>query len=428
MSDLTGNFDEFLLLKIFSAVPLKDRVKLESVCKRWRNILLTSYQQIRNLSISELIDEKVYKSANGHQKVESLLIKFGGYVSNLKFPSIDSQLTNLQSLKVLQSFAKFEITSEIINCISNHCPKLKSLDLSYHYFPSEVTFSLLANLPSTVELLKLENCRLDNLSLRDVTISDVTTILDQILKKIFLQLPKLQVFSLKGSCYNFLMLTERSIIHLPRTIRSLDLSNGYSLKISSLTGLDRFDQLSSLHLERTSITDADILIISRMAQMRHLNLSYSKLVTNFQPLSELHSLEYLHLNGNRNNLLDSHFIAICHGCANLKCLSIESCCSLTDAGLRPLSLLKELVSLSVNSCPLGDYSLCLIATSCPKIQLLQLKYCRLLTLQSFQHLTLLKHLTQLGLVGLSELDQTYILSRLKLQGIVAKLIWSLLTV
>lgn len=332
--------------EIFEFFSIPEKIFYESVCKRWQKILRIELKRKKFLNLHSILYFDYSNGISGisrrDRKLESILKR----CENLQF----LKLAEIRNFRSVQNFtAKFEFTPKILNLIENFCFHLKILDLSHHFFADEKILESLANsLPPFLIEFRLENCRLDTLASEAVRISGLAPV-DEIFSKIFKRLPNLEIFSLRSSCYGFLVVTEKSLENCPKNLKILDLSGNYAVNLWNVRFLKKLPELEEFFAERSGIFQNDLKEICDHFQFRALNLSYSKNLNDFSPISNLTNLRFLALDGNRENLVDSAFFLICQNCKELQNLSIENCQALTSNGLRSIADLKNLTILKLTS-------------------------------------------------------------------------------
>ncbi|GMR48836.1 hypothetical protein PMAYCL1PPCAC_19031 [Pristionchus mayeri] len=262
------------------------------------------------------------------------------------------------------------VTRSVIEAISKKCTRLKKLAIHRMTLTLNaiVAFPLL---PCTIEELTITICRMDCYTEEEGKLAQ------EAMSTLVSSLPRLRRFEIlgRGACYDHFVLDERVLLQLPHTVTHINLSAGHSLKLVDLRFLKQ-RQLNSFTLQRSFISSKDLeglVLIS--PNIRHLDLSYSRNISDFSAISKLQFLKTLNLSGNRD-LLDDHLTAICRACPALVEVDLEHCAKLTSNGLVSLGLLHSLQRLCLSGLPSVNLAVIEALTRCIDLARLDVSFCR----------------------------------------------------
>ncbi|KAK0158411.1 hypothetical protein PV328_009417 [Microctonus aethiopoides] len=150
--------DNDCLIKIFLYLPIKDRMRIERVCKRWQTVNQQAWSDIKELKIPEalnFIESYSVKIDTTERAVEKLLLRCGRFLNKLEF----------------ETYFTFR-RLVIMPLIAKHCHNLQCLILYLkNHSNSDMTLLFL-------NLHKLERLKLSVLNrndFRDVCLKKLTT-------------------------------------------------------------------------------------------------------------------------------------------------------------------------------------------------------------------------------------------------------------
>lgn len=161
----------------------------------------------------------------------------------------------------------------------------------------------------------------------------------------------------------------------PDLVESLSVENNLSLKDASLKGIERWHNLCTVYVSRTSITDDCIPILSKISKLTDLQAINTRITEGgFQRLPQLPSLTRFacsnlrdpkpvltrlknstSLDGlalNSSNLTNDDLATIAT-CRNLQMIWIKKNPKITETGLAVLTKLKKLRCIDVSGCDLS---------------------------------------------------------------------------
>ncbi|CAH1801883.1 unnamed protein product [Owenia fusiformis] len=310
------------LLTIFSYLDVRHKIKIERVCKRWRQLSIQSWHSAAIIDFSHTFNWR-----------------FGGVTDTL----LQSLLARgCQNCKVLRlGNRSMCLTDWAVDIIGESCPKLEEVDLSGVEVTNISLKTLGRNCPK-LKVIKLQRCH-------EVGEKGLWWLLKQCQYLHTLDLegnkrltgqcfhmagPYLHILNLSG-CSG---LSESGILKICEKCKNLE-----DLKLNACCGL-KDESLRALCIG--------------LVHLRRLGLSGDYVELTGQGLYEigehLVKLEALNLSGNKA-IDDRSLLNICNGCMNLKELDL-SCCHSKLRDLNCLGLLYklELVNLSYMPCVTDD--------------------------------------------------------------------------
>lgn len=373
MVNFINNISDDILYYIFQYIPLKKLLEIKLVCHKWNSVVDQMCRCRKSFVVSEELFRGNYSKYPNQEKINDFikyyLKYYGEFIEQVYFLKPNKNAPTARNVR--DFVARHELNEDLLKGIIKYCSKLRIFDLRKHIFDEFSTFELIKMLPQTLEVLKIELCRLDG-----------EGNVDEVFDYLFTRGLNLVEFSVYGSSYGYFELSDLALINLSTVnLQKIDLSAGFSLSITNLNWLNGAVNVTELHLERAEICDNDLQILtSTCRRLQVLTLAYSKNVTNFALLSQLTHLIELTLNGNRDNFDDHSLTEICRGCPNLKSLSLENCRLLTKSSVLCISNLNKLHHLDLCSVPaVDDACLDWICKCCQSLQTLLIKFCKAVT-------------------------------------------------
>uniref|UniRef100_A0A914XBT3 F-box domain-containing protein n=1 Tax=Plectus sambesii TaxID=2011161 RepID=A0A914XBT3_9BILA len=392
---------EDALLKIFDRLSHEDRIRCELVCAEWRRLLLSAWRRTKALdfdTVCPYIDPT--NSTVRLQILNSILEKCAGGLQSLVLGQIEVS-------NIIQNFSKKrELTAEFIECIAQKCPKLRSFIVRRYLIPSVEALAGLYHLPSCLEVLKIEFCRLDVYSPQEGKLAW------SIFRSMFEKFTNLRAFSLqgRGSCHGHFILDADLLNYLPASMEMLEISAGQSLKVDNLNFVSGFRNLRILAAQRSHIRNEDLKTLAEYCPaIESVDLSYSRSITDFSHLAQMKKLKSLRLDGNRDYFTDCALLQIAMNCLQLTQLSLDSCARLTVESLREIGRCSLLEFLSLwGLSQVTDAVLLSITNGCGMLQYLDIKYCRKITATGLQGLLKLRNLNELFVSGITDFDEAFV--------------------
>lgn len=388
MEILTLNDDT--LLQIFENIHLKFLLKIRLVCRRLFWIVDRICRKKKRFILCEDVYEGNYPRYSNKEKIARLIeyyfITYGSFVEEFFFLNFNKHSRLERNVK--DFVARYELDEFLLENVVKYCPNLRVLDISKQIFDTYSSLAALEKLPQTIEILRIELCRLDEVGNVDETFG-----------KILKTCTNLKEFSLHGSCYSYLELSDKIFEQIQsKNLTILNISGGFSMSITNLKWLKNVKNLIELHVERTDFGDEDLNeLVINCFNLESLTLAYAKRVTNFGSLCFLKRLIYLKLDGNRDHFDDQALEKISTNCHNLTYLSLQNCRQLTNSSLISISNLHNLHYLDLCSIPnVDDKTLEWVCNYCINLEILQIKFCSHVTRQGLQFTAKLLHLSKLG--------------------------------
>ncbi|KAI4493506.1 hypothetical protein M0804_001682 [Polistes exclamans] len=314
------------LKHIFLYLPIMDRIAIERVCKRWKDVSKKSWYNVKKLDLSNHTwgilshDKKINTS-----DLRQVLLRCGRFVTQIDFPYKYPTLTR-STLSIIAKlcpnleivdFSGIEMSSSGVELFSDNCTNIKKLTLAFY------TASSPNIIDRDLTILFHMSKRLTYVSLREMRIS--------------------------GKCLEFLS---------SDTLEELVL-----ISCNNITGRYFLNALENLkNLKKLVINKSLFLIgVSLEAMAQYCtNLQQFELTnvvdvcecyfvnSNILPLAKFVNLEILKLSTN-TFVDDSLLIALASTCTKLTYLDIENCNKVTDRGLQAVATLPKLETLIINN-------------------------------------------------------------------------------
>ncbi|XP_043464709.1 F-box/LRR-repeat protein 2-like [Leptopilina heterotoma] len=361
------------LIHIFHYLPIVDRVKIESVCQRWRAVCQEAWRGFRTLDLSQttwgftIKNKKKYVDTPTLRKV---LLRCGRFLNHIDF-----------------SQPLHRLSQSTLTIVSKFCPNLQSIDLSSLNVSSSGILALTANC-SNITKLSLGSC---------------SNSCDNDLLQLFTKNKELKYLKISSNC-----LTGKCLSYLPKdSIQEIILSECNMVSpCFFLNALKKFDNLHSLTLQTcVSFNDSVVQALRlRTNSLKNLELSgYFPMLSSqaLKNLAELVNLEKLNL-GQNISVTDDCLLVVSECCKQLKSIDINGCQAVTDNGIAGLVTLPKLEVLIISylgkvtdqhlgnlqslrilecrGCPdIKDMGLCTLAFMATKLELLDISGCNCVT-------------------------------------------------
>ncbi|GMS96385.1 hypothetical protein PENTCL1PPCAC_18560, partial [Pristionchus entomophagus] len=266
--------------------------------------------------------------------------------------------------------SRHTITRSVIEEISKRCLRLRKLAIHRMVLTLNALIAF-PMLPCTIEELTITICRMD------VYTEEEGRLAQEAMTKLVSSLPQLRRFEIlgRGACYDHFVLDERVLHQLSPSVTHINLSAGSSLKLADLRFIKQ-RQLDSFTLQRSFISSVDLEgLVNISPNIRHLDLAYSRNISDYSAISSLQFLKTLNLSGNRY-LRDEHLDTICRGCPAMIEVDLDHCDQLTSGGLVSLGLLHSLQRLSLSGLPSVNLVVIEALTRCIDLARLDVSFCR----------------------------------------------------
>ncbi|XP_060078371.1 F-box/LRR-repeat protein 7-like isoform X2 [Ylistrum balloti] len=308
-------YDDSLML-IFSFLSVKEHVRVERVCRRWRHLAQKSWNRQHKLQFRHMF--KGFIKGLTDSILNSLLQRCGVYLraldlsaspqllSDLCADSIGANCPNLTELNVSGA----SVTDVSLRTIAQACPKLRGFIQERSFYVGDKGLTSLFqgcqslehvdvqnnagivgdcfhSLPTTVKYLNLDHCtKLSDLGLRKIClrckhltelyISHCKSVTDQSLINITQNLKRLKVLHMEGS---YSQITSSGLKKIGQLIflKELSLSQNSAVDDGVLvqcavgcSNLTNFD-ISGCYKH---VTDLGIQALTRCSDLSYLNISY----------------------------------------------------------------------------------------------------------------------------------------------------------
>ncbi|XP_043501009.1 F-box protein SKIP2-like [Polistes fuscatus] len=336
------------LMHVFLYLPIMDRIAIERVCKRWKDVSKKSWYNVKKLDLSNhrwgiLSHNKRINTSDLRQ----VLLRCGRFLTQIDFPYEYRTLTRSTLLIIAKlcpnleivDFSGIELSSSGLELFSDNCTNIKKLSLAFYTSSSSNTID------RDLTILFHMSKRLTYVSLREISI------LGKCLE--YLSSDTLEELVLI-SCNN---ITGRYFINALENLKNLKrlVINKGSFFASVLleemakycTNLQHFE-LTNVDFSAFYYRDSNILPLTKFVNLETLKLSTNSFVDNFL------------------------LIALASTCTKLTYLDIENCNKVTDTGLQAVATLPKLETLIINN--LTQITAVGLDNMC-SIRRLECKYC-----------------------------------------------------
>ncbi len=397
------------LIAIFQQLSIPERIRLESVCRRWNQVVNLAYFDVKKLDIGEFI------LANTRHVYQQDNINFEPTVIGL----LNRCAPSLEDLNFGARW--FRVTQSMIDLITHDCVKMTRINLSFSLINGSIEQLLISLAPRAVDI-SLEETHWISAERTSAT-----------LQLAFSQMPKLRRLHLRKVPFQ--------LSHLPLISSQLEEINLTEVRQLTAPVFHQFllahKRLKSLrvHLNtfKQELSQSTLDVICGLAELRCLELSHSEPASSggsgtrqlsLQPLINLsHSIREFHLSHNLL-LVDNVLEQLCAQCSRLAVLDIFASKSLREfPGLDCCAQLERLIAgqtnclldndivgfahsanlstLHLTACPqVSPVSIHLLINSCPQLHDVRLVRCRQIDNEFLVGLALLGRIpSKIGLQG-----------------------------
>ncbi|OXU16376.1 hypothetical protein TSAR_014161 [Trichomalopsis sarcophagae] len=343
------NLNDDCLTHIFQCLSIIDRVKIEIVCKHWRDVGRKSWQNVKTLDKN---------------------VTIWGFDITRTEPSWMNDI-----FKTVLQRCGFYLRRDF-------CPNLEFIQMG------SVNLTPMSVMSWTKNVHKLTENAFDNCT---------ECCNDTLLSKLFMQSKRLQ--SLKIMHNN--VLTGKCLLSLPVSMKAIVIDSCPNISFNQLNNvLERHcDQLEKLSLTKSCHvhfpTDANATL-KMPTTLKIVEIRWCK-VFNIDCILEMRNLEKLVLNG-LDFLTDDFLVTLTSNCKMLYHLNIDACNNITNVGLREVVRLPRIEYLSLKrlssitdsalthipnlkklfcTCCINvaDDGICTLIETCDSIEVLDVSYC-----------------------------------------------------
>ncbi|XP_011707840.1 PREDICTED: putative RNA-binding protein EEED8.10 isoform X2 [Wasmannia auropunctata] len=354
------------LRHIFLFLPIVERVRIEIVCKRWRDLSQDSWHMIKTLDISPTTWGFSYTHMISTALLRKILLKCGKFLTRL---DIDEPLHYLSQStltiigKLCPNLTRINITALTvcasgIRTLANNCKNITKFCLGPSTYSCDNELKCLFKLNQNLECLLITR--------------------NNILGKSLLYLPEQSMHTVTLDRCDYLQDN-----HLAEALKKLE--NLTHLAIIECIGIAKHTlevvgqhcknlRVLELNGDFPSAQTADILYLIHLVNLQDLKITYNPKVS------------------------DDFFTDLVQHCQQLTNVDITGCCNVSDVGLAAIATLVKLEKLIVSyihqitdeglknmcglkelecrRCPLSDRGITMLIKSSPQLQLLDLSGCR----------------------------------------------------
>ncbi|XP_067136370.1 putative RNA-binding protein EEED8.10 [Centruroides vittatus] len=368
-----NDFNDDVLIIIFSYLELKERVKIERVCKRWKSICLKMWHSQHELHFKNMFS--IFKgSFLTNAILSSLLKKCSSHLKILDLYSA-SHVLDYRALEIIAQFCPnlevinmsgVKATNVSIHQLAKKCPNLKKVILQRCLEIGENGIWWLLHLCKSLEYLDVtENIRLTG-------------------QCFHMAGSKIQTVILNG-CSKLSPVGFSKIATKCSHLSSLHLNNCSQLTDGALELLcQSLRDLKTLYLEGSfrKLTASGLHHIGRLSNLEELSLAHNYAVDDDVVYSICHGcrkIRFLNLSECYHGITDASLSALSN-CNYLKTLYISYLDKITNEGVSAIARQGQLETLHCRGCPnLGDTGFVTLAVLCPDLKLLDVSGCILVT-------------------------------------------------
>lgn len=392
-SDMEGNFSKTLgindlpseiLAYIFNFLDIKERVRIEIVCKRWHDIAITIPWRItsllkdhflKNIMITDGVFDAVLKRCGSslqhldlnelqHNLTSQALKSISQYCPNLTSVTFkDIEVTNTKLKAVFATCTRIKHLSIFNNIFGENnlkkvlpmCKNLESLNILHNTVIDGSCFSLLTN---KLKTLGLKNCfkltpkgfqQLEVCSaLEELTLDTCSNLDHSVLNFICDQFSTtLRKLELNGQ-FNDVNYVKVPFDQLTK-LEELSIAFTDKLTDGSLKEiLRKCPKLQKLDISRTEVTSMTLHLLALYPKITDINLSHFVDDANDElvHLAVLGKLEAVTLRG-CTWLADGTCLALTEHCKNLRYLDVSSCFEISNDMISAVQAQERLVKLTI---------------------------------------------------------------------------------
>lgn len=373
-----NDLNDEILLTIFSYLEIKDRIRFEIVCKKWKILLSKVWHTQETLNFYNMFS--VFRgSPLTTQILKSLLRRCGSGLKTLDLSNVvhelDFQVTeilgqlspNLESINL----TGIDLTSVSLQHMSQKCHNLKTVVLQRCLNIGEKGVWWLFNLCKSLEYVDLSGSKkitgqcfhIAGPHFRRVVLNACSQLSPAGVEKIAIKCPHLIALYLNDCS----QITDQAVTTLCKNLPELQILHlgGVLIQLSAsgLCHIGRLQNLEELFLSHNAVVNDDVIdaVCHGCEKLRYLDISGCN-----EGVTDL-SLESLSTS------------------PQLRTLYISYCGKITDSGLSALATQECLENVQARGCPqLGDTGFISLILLCPDLQCLDVSGCILVSNETVQ--------------------------------------------
>ncbi|KAK0077180.1 hypothetical protein PV325_004317, partial [Microctonus aethiopoides] len=297
--------DNDCLIKIFSYLSIKDRTRIERVCKRWQTVTQHAWSDIKELQIPaalNFIGSHSVKINTTERALDKLLLRCGRFLNKLKFKNNDTHCR-----------------IDIIPLIAKHCHNLQCLTI---YLNDESNPDMTWALHNLYQIERLELFGI-NQKFIDVCIKELST-------------NSMKELSLSSNLYGY-----------PNARPSIQITSEGAFVILTMKNLWK------LELNQFSFKEDELELIVCNESITYLSLENCDFENCINLIANLRRLKYLNLS-NVVAVNDYFLIELAANCTELEEINIENCRNVSNDGITAVFKLKKLTTLIIDELHVTD--------------------------------------------------------------------------
>ncbi|XP_015109357.1 F-box/LRR-repeat protein 14 [Diachasma alloeum] len=294
--DLINNLNDDCLARIFKYLSLDERLTIEAVCKRWKDVAQLAWDDIKTLDFASALPEKsdllkLPEATRTNQCIGRIIRKCGRYLNRLQLAD--------------------PCNSKILPLVGQHCHNLVRLEIELVHYD--------------------KNCA-----------------------KLFPQMQRLKYLEIKGIRQHFpgdffLALPHETLteIHLWAHFADAHLPTYVFLPRVAPNAFQSLTKLTALTLNGFCLKPNMMRVIRQKPELTFLSIANCSIRGEPPHLNVLTKLE--HLNLTKVIEVDNNFLRqIAENCENMKYLNLSKCINVEDTGIKHLLQLSHLEELILN--------------------------------------------------------------------------------
>ncbi|XP_072164540.1 putative RNA-binding protein EEED8.10 isoform X2 [Diadema setosum] len=357
-----------VLAMIFGYLSVKEKIQIESVCRRWRRVVLDTWPSQRSLHFNNVFKGFTFSDGNIVALNDNILKSI-----------LKKGCCNLHHLD-LSASPRF-ITSRSLNCIGNICRELRHLDLSGTKI-NNTNLKMLTNGCRKIEKIVLKRCH-------ELGEKGIWWLFHNCENLSHVDLEENR--RINGKCFHILNRHCKTVVLegcSAITDKGLDcLTNkcGQSLKEINISGCvmvtdgglrnltERCPNLDVLSITgvHSRLTAAGLAFLGSLHDLHTLHLSNHRAVSDAvlaTVATRCQRLRELKIDGCPFDAVTDTGMQSLAKCAQLESLNISYLGKVSDEGVKVLAMAGRLQKLVARCVPLTDKSLGYLAAHCPKMK------------------------------------------------------------
>ncbi|RWS17563.1 F-box/LRR-repeat protein 7-like protein [Dinothrombium tinctorium] len=389
---------EEILEKIFEHFTIREKVLLESVCKRWQRILQRIAQNVVKIDIAchEKIDSyKCKDSKHQYQAKDAIAISDTQTAAKVirRFPNLKAIYINVDTLSKIEP---------LLSAIGEVCTQIEHFEISFVFgkFTGQRMDLLLPAFNEKMKHFIFCESRMKCEMYPPGSVQPPSPFGNESIKSLFQRCPNLEMLVLNGST----CVSGDGLKYLPSSIKTLllpsiwlnenDIYNvleGNAKQIEEIELIaageyqfreicEKMTKLKSLQIPTLQIDASDtVLLLTNLKHLENLSIGLSGLNIDDQLIKIMRSCQKLKRLNLSSCAISDKSLSIAHElCPNLEIIEIynyQENNGITDVSIAALSNLKNLRELCIPQAKITGKSVCDLLSKCEKLNVLNVEGC-----------------------------------------------------